>query len=134
MSKAIIGFFCRWCGYTAADLAGTGRRDLPAELIVVPVPCSGRVDPEMVLAALRWGAAGVLMVGCPRGDCHYGHGNRQAEKRASLLRPLLRQLGWEHRFRLELTGPQEADRLLQIAWEMATSLKEKDGGEAGDHA
>lgn len=134
MGKAIVGFFCRWCGYTAADLVGTSRRDLPPQLVVVPVPCSGRVEPELVLSALRWGAAGVLIVGCPRGDCHYGNGNRQAEKRAALLQPLLRQFGWEHRFRLELTGPQEADRLLQIVWEMAASLEEAESRGGRGHA
>ncbi|SMB93082.1 F420-non-reducing hydrogenase iron-sulfur subunit [Thermanaeromonas toyohensis ToBE] len=124
MGKPLIGFFCRWCGCTAADLVAMSRRALPKELVIIPVPCSGRVEPELILSALRQGAAGVLVVGCPRGDCHYGNGNRQAEKRAALLKSLLRELNWERRFRLELIGPQEADRLLEITWEMVASLKE----------
>ncbi len=120
----IVGFFCRWCGYTAADLAGVARRPLPVELVVVRVPCTGRVDPELVLEALQQGAAGVLVVGCRRGDCHYVSGNLEAEKRFKLLRLLLCQLGMEGRFQLQLISPSEVERLVEAAWQMVFQLRQ----------
>lgn len=119
----IVGFFCRWCGYTAADLAAVARRPLPPELVVVSVPCTGRVGPELVLDALRGGAAGVIVVGCSRGDCHYVSGNLRAERRTRLLQPLLAQLGMGRRLRIELISPSEVDRLVKVVWEMAEELR-----------
>ena len=41
--------------------------------------CTGRVEPNHVLSALRMGADGVMVIGCHPGDCHYISGNEQAE-------------------------------------------------------
>ena len=67
----IVAFLCNWCSYAGADLAGSGRMDYPANLRVIRVPCSGRVDPLFVLKALEQGADAVLVSGCHPGDCHY---------------------------------------------------------------
>jgi F420-non-reducing hydrogenase iron-sulfur subunit len=57
--------------------------------------CSGRVDPQFVLKALRDGADGVLIAGCHPGECHYVSGNIKALRRFILLKAMLRQLGVE---------------------------------------
>ncbi|GAG36672.1 unnamed protein product, partial [marine sediment metagenome] len=41
----LIGFFCRWCTYQAADLAGTSRLQYPPHLVPIRVMCTGRIDP-----------------------------------------------------------------------------------------
>jgi F420-non-reducing hydrogenase iron-sulfur subunit len=89
----IIGFFCQWCAYAAADAAGRARKALPADLRVVRVMCSGRVDPGFVLQAFAGGADGVLIVGCLAGNCHYITGNNEALKRVALLKAVLDPLG-----------------------------------------
>ena len=56
---------------------------------VDPLMCSGRVDPQFVLAAFRNGADGVLIGGCHPGDCHYQEGNYKALRRFELLKRTL---------------------------------------------
>ena len=59
----IVAFFCNWCTYTAADLAGVSRLKYAANIRVIRLMCSGRVDPQFILDALARGADGVLIVG-----------------------------------------------------------------------
>jgi F420-non-reducing hydrogenase iron-sulfur subunit len=60
----IVAFFCNWCTFTAADLAGTSRLSYPANLKIIRVMCTGMVDPKYVLKAFLNGADGVLIGGC----------------------------------------------------------------------
>jgi len=55
-----VGFLCRWCSYTGADLADPNRVQYPANLAGIRVMCSGRVDPTFVVKAFADGADGVL--------------------------------------------------------------------------
>ena len=41
----LVGIFCNWCTYTAADMAGVGRMRYAPNIRVIRVMCSGRVDP-----------------------------------------------------------------------------------------
>ncbi len=85
----IVGMFCNWCTYLAADLAGTSRMKYPPNVHVVRTMCSGRVDPQLILWAFRCGADGVLVGGCHFGDCHYQEGNHKAFRRILLLLSLI---------------------------------------------
>lgn len=91
----IVGFLCNWCSYRAADLAGTARIHYAPNLRPIRVMCSGRVEPQHVLAALRAGADGVMIAGCHPGECHYVEGNLKTMRRFHLLRRLLAQWGIE---------------------------------------
>jgi coenzyme F420-reducing hydrogenase delta subunit len=91
----IIAFLCNWCSYAGADLAGTTRIKYRAEVRVIRVPCSGRVDPSFVLKAFERGADGVIVGGCHPGDCHYVSGNLNARRRFLVLQSLLDFLGIE---------------------------------------
>jgi coenzyme F420-reducing hydrogenase delta subunit len=59
----ITAFFCNWCTYGAADLAGVSRLQHPPNFRVIRVPCSGRISPKFILAAFRHGADGVWVSG-----------------------------------------------------------------------
>ena len=59
----IVAFLCNWCSYGAADLAGVGRMEYPANIRVIRIPCTGRMSPKFFLAALREGADGVWVSG-----------------------------------------------------------------------
>jgi hypothetical protein len=59
----IAAFLCNWCSYGAADLAGVSRMEYPANIRVIRIPCTGRMDPKFFLAALREGADGVWVSG-----------------------------------------------------------------------
>ena len=78
---SLVGFFCNWCTSTAADLAGTTRLQYPPNIRPIRVMCSGSVDPVYVLRALLSGADGVIVGGCPPGDCHYISGNFKTRRR-----------------------------------------------------
>jgi len=91
----IVGFFCNWCTATAADLAGTTRMQYPPNVRPIRTMCSGSVDPVYVLRALLGGADGVIVGGCPPGDCHYVSGNYKARRRIAILKTILATLGLE---------------------------------------
>ena len=91
----IVAFVCNWCTYAGADLAGTSRLKYAANVRVVRVPCSGRVDPLYVVKAFERGADGVLVSGCHPGDCHYAEGNYYARRRWTVFRELMFYLGIE---------------------------------------
>ncbi len=59
----ITTFLCNWCSYGAADLAGVSRFQYPPNFRVIRIPCSARVSPKFILAALRRGADGVWVSG-----------------------------------------------------------------------
>ena len=67
----IVAFCCNWCSYAGADLAGNNRLNYPADVKIIRVPCSCRVNPMFILRAFQRGADGVIICGCHPGDCHY---------------------------------------------------------------
>ncbi len=120
----IVAFFCNWCTYTAADLAGTARMTYAPNARVVRIMCSGRLDPQFVLAALRDGADGVLIGGCHPGDCHYQEGNYKALRRFILFKRLLASLGIEEgRVRLEWIAASEGEKVQRVMNEMTEAIR-----------
>jgi F420-non-reducing hydrogenase iron-sulfur subunit len=120
----IVAFFCNWCTYLAADLAGTSRMKYAPNARIIRLMCSGRVDPQFVLYAFARGADGVLIGGCHPGDCHYQEGNYKALRRYRLLKRMLTDMGIEpERFRLEWISASEADRLRDVMNEMTEQLR-----------
>jgi coenzyme F420-reducing hydrogenase delta subunit len=120
----IIGFLCEWCSYAAADLAGQSRCSVPPNLLIVKVPCTGRVDPSFILRAFAQGADGVLVSGCHPGDCHFLSGNYQAVGRIALLKRTLSDMGIDpRRLRLAWASASEGDRFAAIASEMVTAVR-----------
>ena len=120
----IVGFLCRWCAYTGADLAGTSRIKYPPNINPIRVNCSGRIDPTLVLKALTSGADGVLIAGCHPGDCHYTSGNMKTLKRFRLLQKLLDQFGIEReRVRLEWVSASEGERYARIVENMTEEIR-----------
>lgn len=111
----IIGFLCNWCSYAGADMAGTSRISYPPNIRIVRVPCSGRVDPLLIMKAFQRGADGVLIAGCHPGDCHYVEGNYYARRRFALLRSLLEFAGIEpERFQVAWVSAAEGKRFSQV--------------------
>jgi F420-non-reducing hydrogenase iron-sulfur subunit len=120
----IVGFLCKWCAYTGADLAGTSRIKYPPNVNPIRVNCSGRVDPSLVLKALTTGADGVLIAGCHPGDCHYTSGNIKTLRRFRLLQRLLDQFGIEReRVRLEWVSASEGERYARIVEQMTEEIR-----------
>jgi coenzyme F420-reducing hydrogenase delta subunit len=71
------------------------RLDYPANVKIIRVPCSGKVDALHLLRAIQKGADGVYVVGCLEGTCHYNEGNFRARERVEYVRTLLEEIGME---------------------------------------
>ena len=91
----IVAFVCNWCTYLGADLAGTTRLEYPPNVRIVRLPCTGRIDFNLIVKAFEIGADSVLVSGCHPGDCHYTSGNYHARRRWILFRELLQSLGFD---------------------------------------
>jgi F420-non-reducing hydrogenase iron-sulfur subunit len=121
----IVAFFCNWCTYTAADLTGVTRASYAPNVRVIRLMCSGRVNPQFILAAMRQGADGVLIGGCHPGDCHYINGNYKTLRRFKLLQRVMKQLGIdEKRIRLEWIAASEGEKVQRVINNMTQELKE----------
>ena len=122
----IVAFFCNWCTYLAADLAGTSRMKYAPNTRVIRVMCSGRVDPQFILEAFAKGADGVLIGGCHPGDCHYQSGNYKTRRRFVALREILKASGWDdRRVWLRWISASEGSQFAETMREFTAKLKEK---------
>ena len=121
----IVAFLCNWCSYAGADLAGTGRMHYPANIHVIRVMCSGRVNPLYVINALQQGADGVLISGCHPGDCHYMEGNLYTRRRLGLLKALLSFIGVDpRRFQVSWVSASEGEKWKEIVQKMVDEVRE----------
>lgn len=119
----IIGFLCNWCSYAGADRAGASRTSCPANVHIVRIMCTGRIDPEFILRAFRSGADGVIVLACHPGDCHYKEGNLRAVQRHAMLLRILEQMGiGRERCRFDYVAAGEGEKYVQVITEMVTSV------------
>lgn len=119
----VIGFLCNWCSYAGADMAGTSRMGYPQNIRIIRVPCSGRVDPLLVVKCFQRGADGVLVSGCHPGDCHYTEGNYHTRRRFALLREFLDYLGIaKERLRVEWVSASEGQRFSELVSDFTAEL------------
>jgi heterodisulfide reductase subunit A len=121
----ILAFLCNWCSYAGADLAGTSRFEYPPIIRPIRVMCSGRVDRDFVLEALRLGAGMVLIGACHLPyDCHYISGNWKMKARMDALAPMLNKLGLSpERFRVEYVSAAEGVKFAEVIREMTAQMQ-----------
>lgn len=121
----IIAFCCHYCAYTAADMAGSQRLVYPANVRIIRVPCSSKVDSLHVLKAFEKGADGVYVAGCLEGDCHFKRGNERASQRVEYLKKYLEEIGIESE-RLEMVNMSAGmgHKFAQTATEITEKIRE----------
>ena len=121
----ILGFLCNWCSYAGADLAGISRLQIPPLLRVIRILCSGSLDPQVVLTALKEGSDGVIIMGCHPGDCHYLSGNYEAFRKYRMLKKLLSYTDMESdRLHLEWVSASEGIRFQKVVTDFTDKIKE----------
>ncbi|HEV2439222.1 MAG TPA: hydrogenase iron-sulfur subunit [bacterium] len=82
----IVGFLCDFAVDVSAIAAPDGTmRDVP-NVTLIKVPCSGFIRPAWLEFALRNGAEGTFVCGCPLGDCFNRFGNNLIGDRVTQLR------------------------------------------------
>lgn len=130
----IVGFLCNWCSYAGADLAGVNRLQYPDDIRVIRVPCSGRINPLLILKCFQEGADGVLVSGCHPGDCHYKEGNLYARRRMHLLKSLLEYFGIdERRFHISWVSASEGGKWADVVARVVADVRAAKQKEAKDH-
>lgn len=120
----ILAFCCRYCAYAAADLAGSMRLSYPANVKVIQVPCTGRVDALHIMKALEEGADGVYVAGCLPGECHFLKGNLRAAARIEQVKKLLASVGTDpDRVAMYNLSSAMGPRFAEIAREMTEKIR-----------
>lgn len=108
----IIVFSCNWSTFSGLQLSESPTLiNTPYGVIVTM--CVGRVTPELVIHALKEGAWGVMVSGCPPEECEHD-GNYKARRKILLLKNLLKQFNIEpKRIRMGWFSRGESARLKQ---------------------
>jgi coenzyme F420-reducing hydrogenase delta subunit len=88
----VLAFVCQWSVRSEAEWDRIQSLE-GDDLRVVNLPCSGRVDPAMILLALTRGVDAVLVVGCRDGECHYKRGTYLGRAKVALLSEMMAQMG-----------------------------------------
>ena len=123
----IMNKLYRFSRDAGADLAGSSRLSYPADVKIIRVPCSCRVNPMFILRAFEKGADGVIMCGCHPGDCHYSTGNYYARRRMTLLFSMLDYIGVENgRTRVEWVSAAEGVKFSQTMNEFVEKIHSLD--------
>jgi F420-non-reducing hydrogenase iron-sulfur subunit len=100
------------------------RLNYPANIKVLKVPCTGRVDILTVLKAFESGVDGVYVAGCLEGECHFLKGNLRAKKRVMYLKQLLEEVGLgSGRLEMYNLSSAEGQRFAEIAREMTEKIR-----------
>ena len=120
----IVAFCCHYCAFAAADLAGSMRLRYPPNVLIVKLPCTGRIDVLHVLRAFERGADGVFVAGCLEGTCHFLKGNFEAKRRVRYAKQLLDSIGvGGDRLEMFNLSSSEGPRFAQIAADMTERVK-----------
>ncbi|MEW6686527.1 MAG: hydrogenase iron-sulfur subunit [Candidatus Edwardsbacteria bacterium] len=116
---SVLGLLCKWSAYNAADKLGYEGKRVPENISILRIPCSGRVESQMILEALNQGAKGILIGSCYPDACHYLEGNFKARNRCEMLKDFIEQLNFpQNVLRLEWFGKEESSKLFRILEEM----------------
>ncbi len=120
----IVAFCCHYCAYTAADMAGSQRLAYPANVKIIRVPCSSKVDALHLMKAFEKGADGVYVAGCLEGDCHFKNGNMRAARLVENVQKYLDEIGIEkERLEMVMMSAGMGYRFAQVATEMTEKIR-----------
>ena len=88
LESMTLVFSCRWNAVAVRGMLSGMHR-----IRHVPVMCSGRVQPGLILKVFERGAGKVVLARCPQDSCHYGFGSRVAEANTAKAKALAGLLG-----------------------------------------
>lgn len=120
----IILLLCNWGPHAAYLSLQDEKRDIPEDVHMVRVPCTGRVDRSLLLKAFAMGADGVALVGCHPGTCRYGSGTDTALRNTSDTSQVIDLMGiGQERLRFASFLPEQSDELLSFLHEFLADVK-----------
>lgn len=104
-SSALLVFCCSWAEFSALD--SFIKSSVPANVVLVEIPCFKGLDPMHVIEAFYLGFDGVLAVVCAEKDCKLEKGREIAERNEAVLREMLEKLDLTDRFKLAESSPRD---------------------------
>ncbi|MDA8137714.1 MAG: hydrogenase iron-sulfur subunit, partial [Desulfobacteraceae bacterium] len=121
----IILFLCNWGPHVAFQTLQEQRADIPPEIKMVRIPCSGRITKALLFKPFEMGADGVLLLGCHPGACRYGTGTDAASENTAETRQILDLMGLDAR-RLQLGTflPDQPQALLAFLKEFTGRIRQ----------
>jgi heterodisulfide reductase subunit A len=120
----IVAFACEGAAGYAAEIAGQLGMNVPDNIRVLKVPCSGRLDALHLMKAFDLGADGVAIFACPENQCHYINGSKKAEERIEYLKKSLDVLGiGGERLVIHNVNSCEPDRFVLLATNFAGKMR-----------
>jgi heterodisulfide reductase subunit D len=120
----IILFCCNWCPHAAYLTLQDKRADIPPEVRMVRIPCSGRISKALLFKPFELGADGVILMGCRPGSCRYGTGTAAAQKNTEETRQILALMGLgQERLRLQNYLPDDSESLLAFLKEFTADIR-----------
>jgi F420-non-reducing hydrogenase iron-sulfur subunit len=100
------------------------RAQYPANIRIIKVPCTGKVNELHILKSLESGADGVYLVGCEEGNCHFMAGNLRARKRLERVQRILDSIGIESdRIAMYNLSAGEGMKFVEYAMEMTERIR-----------
>jgi F420-non-reducing hydrogenase iron-sulfur subunit len=110
----LLGFLCQNSGDLCADYAGMERKNYTPNFLPVKLPCLGGLDTFFLLQAYFSGADGILILGCPPGQCRHKRGNERAKRRVQIFQNLLEIFGiGKERLVFSCVHPSEITKLVE---------------------
>jgi F420-non-reducing hydrogenase iron-sulfur subunit len=131
----VVGFVCDWAVATGDLVDDAGRLRAHPSVVVIRVPCSGFIRPAWLEDALKSGAQGVFVVGCPYGDCLNREGNYLMRERIDQLQRRLQRRKIEpQRLVMMAHGLHDHDAFLGEVAVMLDALRALGRGQAAPGA
>jgi heterodisulfide reductase subunit D len=111
----VILFLCNWSPHAAFQQLQEVDYQIPAEIRMIRIPCTGRITKALLFKAFEMGADGVALVGCGSGTCRYGSGTQAAISNTEDTRNIIELIGLgKDRMRLATFLPHESQPLREF--------------------
>ncbi len=121
---SVILFLCSWGPHAAFQALQDRAAQIPPEIKMVRIPCSGRISKALLFKPFEMGADGVILAGCKTGTCRYGTGTPTARRNEDHARAILHLLGLgEDRLRLMTFMPEDSEGLLHSLREFCREIR-----------
>jgi len=120
----ILAFLCENDAYHAAREAADSGLPITPNVFFLRVPCAGAVNNALVADALAFGIDGILIAGCPDGQCHYGKANQLVKIRSDDLAEKLQKMIMEReRVRFESLEIRDSRKYRQLIYAYLEELR-----------
>lgn len=120
----IILYVCNWGPHTAFQKLQNEGNEIPPEIKMVRIPCTGRINKSLLFKPFEMGADGVALIGCSPGTCRYGSGTEAAKSNTEDTRQILERIGIKKdRLQLVTYLPDESEKLLDYMTQFCNEIR-----------